>query len=330
MIIFAFTENGRLTAKKISQKYKNSVVLSDFKDKSFAGSVKESFAEDCLVFVGAAGIAVRAIAPYIKSKQTDPAVIVVDEKGEFVIPILSGHLGGANIYSNQIAEWLCGQAVITTATDINNVFAVDVWAKENGFYCHNIKAIKHVSSALLKGKKVGLHSDFPIKSALPPFLVQDAKEVGVYITNSPNAKSPFDETLFLIPKKYVLGIGCRKDIDNNVFEKTLLEFLKKNNIKTQLISAAVSIDLKKNEKAIVEFCKKYKIDFFTYSASELKNTEGEFTQSNFVKSVTGVDNVCERSAAFHAKQSNFLIKKTAVNGITFAVVKKDTEVAFCI
>ncbi len=329
MIIFAFTKSGRLTAEKISSKYKDSVILSDFKSKCLASCVEERFTEDCLVFVGAAGIAVRAIAPFIKSKQTDPAVVVVDEKGEFAIPILSGHLGGANKYSMQIATILGAQAVITTATDINNVFAIDVWAKENDFFCYNTEAIKHVSATLLKGEKVGFYSDFPTKNVLPPFFAQDAKEVGIYITNNITAKSPFDKTLFLIPKSYVLGIGCRKDIDEYLFEKTLLEFLKKNNIEIHLISAAVSIDLKKDEKAIVEFCKKYKIDFFTYSASELQSAEGEFTQSDFVKNVTGVDNVCERSLALHTGSNNFLIKKTAINGATFAVIKKDTEVEFC-
>ncbi len=330
MIIFAFTDKGQAIASKISTHFNSCKVVCNFKEKSLKEHVSENFYEDCLVFVGAVGIAVRAIAPFIKSKQTDPAVICLDEKGEHVIPILSGHLGGANNYSLIIAQLLGGHAVITTATDINNVFAVDVWAKQNDYYCYNKDGIKYVSSSMLKGEKIGFCTELPLKSKLPDFFTNETPQTGICITENVSEQKPFENTLYLIPKNYVLGIGCRKNTDSEIFEKTVAKILTENNIKIETVCAVTSIDLKKSEKAILNFCNKYKIKFVTYRAEELNAVTGEFAQSGFVKSVTGTDNVCERSAALYTGENEFCIKKTAENGITLAAVKRKTEVAFCI
>ena len=129
--------------------------------------------ELCPLFIGAIGIALRAIAPYIKTKTKDPAVVVVDELGQFSIPILSGHIGGANELALQIAEDLGSIPVITTATDINKVFAVDTWAKSQGLQILNPQCIKLVSSKLLKGESVHVKSDYPIQGNLPKNVYQD-------------------------------------------------------------------------------------------------------------------------------------------------------------
>ena len=119
--------------------------------------------EDCdaIVFIGACGIAVRSIAPFVKSKKIDPAVVVVDEQGQFAISLLSGHIGGANELTEEIAEILRAQSVITTATDLNDKFAVDVFAKKNGCFISDMELAKEISAALLAGKEVGFASDFP-------------------------------------------------------------------------------------------------------------------------------------------------------------------------
>ena len=106
---------------------------------------------DALVFVGAAGIAVRSIAPYVRDKRTDPAVLCVDELGQFVIPLLSGHIGGANALARRLAAALDAVAVVTTATDVNHKFSVDAWAAENGLFIGSMAAAKAVSAAILEG-----------------------------------------------------------------------------------------------------------------------------------------------------------------------------------
>ena len=124
-------------------------------------------ASDALLFVGAAGIAVRAIAPHVASKANDPAVVAIDEAGRFAVPLLSGHLGGANELAQTVARAAGAIPVITTATDVRGVWAVDTWARRAGLAVSNPEAIKRVSARLLSGGRVALYSDMPI-SGQPP------------------------------------------------------------------------------------------------------------------------------------------------------------------
>ena len=130
-------------------------------------TAKEFGRSDALIFVGAAGIAVRSIAPHVVSKTTDPAVVVIDEAGRFVIPILSGHLGGANALALCLASITGGQAVVTTATDVNGVFAFDDWARRMNCAVENTDLIREISGTLLRGGIVPVCSDFEISGEVP-------------------------------------------------------------------------------------------------------------------------------------------------------------------
>ena len=126
---------------------------------------------DALVYVSACGIAVRAIAPYVRDKYLDPAVVCVDETGHFVVPLLSGHVGGANDLARRVAGICGGTPVISTATDVHGVFAVDEWAVRQGLAILDREAAKRVSASLLAGETVGLVSDYPISGGMPSGLV---------------------------------------------------------------------------------------------------------------------------------------------------------------
>ena len=152
----AFTARGLALAQQLAAACPGSVTrggadgvrLTDWTAAQFAQS-------DALIFVGAAGIAVRAIAPHCRSKVADPAVVVVDEGGNFAVPLLSGHLGGANALARALAG-ICGAVpVITTATDVNGLFAVDLWAKAQNCAVLEPERIKRVSGALLPGRLSG-------------------------------------------------------------------------------------------------------------------------------------------------------------------------------
>ena len=145
---------------------------------------------DALVFVGAAGIAVRAVAPHVRDKFTDPAVAAVDEAGRWVVPLLSGHVGGANDLARRIAALTGGQAAVSTATDVNGLFAVDQWAARQGFAIEDRTAAKAVSAALLDGEAVGFASDFG--HPCPAGLTQGPAEIGVWVTARTGA-GPFSE-----------------------------------------------------------------------------------------------------------------------------------------
>ncbi|MBQ3473447.1 MAG: hypothetical protein IJH35_05225 [Methanobrevibacter sp.] len=166
--IIAFTDNGMEIAYKLfdslSKDELNDVNFTRCGKGALSAWSEEHFSHsDALVFIGAIGIALRAIAPYIKTKTKDPAVVVVDELGQFSIPILSGHIGGANELAIKISEILNAIPVITTATDINNVFAIDTWAKRQGLKILNPECIKLVSSKLLKGEEIHIKTDYEIK-----------------------------------------------------------------------------------------------------------------------------------------------------------------------
>lgn len=280
-----------------------------------------------LVFVGAAGIAVRGIAPHVKSKTTDPAVLVVDERGGFVIPLLSGHIGGANEYALRISAALGATPVITTATDINGLFAVDTYATRHSYHIVNPQAIKHVSAALLEGEPVGLSTPFEIVGALPSGISTSAARVGIYIGSDEEA-SPFPVTLRLCPKIFHVGIGARKNTDGGMLDDFFIKTVRGQGVPVQAVASVSSIDLKKDEGALVELADKYGIEFITYSAGELEPFSDRFEQSEFVKQTTGVGNVCEAAAYLSSKKGEMLLGKTSRDGMTIAIAKEVWRVSF--
>ncbi len=335
--IIAFTDNGMEIAYKLS----NSLSESNDVDFTRCGKgalstwTEEHFStNDALIFIGAIGIALRAIAPYIKTKTKDPAVVVVDELGQFSIPILSGHIGGANELALQISKDLGSIPVITTATDINKVFAVDTWAKSQGLHILNPECIKLVSSKLLKGESVHVKSDYPIQGNLPKNVYLNDLEdsnagYDVIISHKDLENECKNDTLLLVPQVITVGIGCRKDISFEAIEKSILNILKKENYHILAINALASIDKKANEKGILEFAKKYDLPFNTYAADELNSLEGDFTKSEFVKSVVEVDNVCERSAVMESN-GKLIRRKDTCNGagVTVALAINDPNISW--
>lgn len=293
---------------------------------------------DVLIFVGACGIAVRKIAPYIKDKQTDPAVICIDELGTYVIPILSGHIGRANDIARYIAEQISSTAVITTATDINGRFSVDSWAARNGFIIDDIKAAKEVSSAILE-QNIPLISEFKIAGQLPAGIRSEdgntvrsyndnadrfRNDIGIYI--GCNIRKPFSRTLRLIPKAVHLGIGCRKGTDEDSIRQAVDKVLSEHDIDKRAVKCISSIDIKSGEKGLLDYAEHNNLPINFYSAEELNNLDGDFTSSEFVKGITGVDNVCERAAMIGAE--HLLVRKNAVNGVTIAAAIEHMEVHF--
>ncbi len=164
-----------------------------------------------------------AIAPLIRHKTVDSPVLVLDEAGQFVIPVLSGHLGGANELAQQIAESLHSAAVVTTATDVNGLFAVDVFARKNGLRVCNPEAIRHVSGKLLQGEIIVMAIDPACMSPEEVAELQSPKEVKADFRGTKHRRNmlwmwdykkkeprEYRKTLILAPKTTVLGMGCKK------------------------------------------------------------------------------------------------------------------------
>ena len=282
---------------------------------------KESFAScDALIFVGAMGICVRHIAPYLKSKDVDPAVIDIDEMGRFTIPVSSGHIGGGNELALKIADYLDSTPVITTATDLHGLFAVDVFAVKNHLSIQRLVLAKEASSRILHGDFLGFVSRNGYEGEPPKGLTPaEGGEFGICISIDSEDK-PFEKTLLLVPQDISLGIGCRKDTDPEKLSQFVKETLWKEGIYKLRVGAISSIDIKSKEEAILELGAEYKVRPQFYTTDQLMSLQGEFSKSEFVKSVTSVDCVCERSAVYGGGE--LILKKTAKDGMTIAIAKK--------
>ena len=312
----AFMETGLALAKRLAVSLPGSVARCGQNGASLAEWTSAQFVHsDALIFVGAAGIAVRAIAPHCKSKTTDPAVVVVDECGRFSVPILSGHLGGANDLARAIAT-VCGAVpVITTATDAHGIFAVDECAKHQNCMVLEPERIKLVSGKLLAGQPVYYWADFPVTGTVP---------AGLFPADTPEKADfaltlcPTGQALHLVPRIGVLGIGCKRGTSADTLEAAFAAFCARHGLAAQTVTAAASIDLKQNEAGLLAFCAAHRWGLSFFSAEALQTAPGSFTPSAFVRNVTGVDNVCERAAGL-ASGGSICIPKQAGGGVTFAL-----------
>ncbi|MCI8418401.1 MAG: cobalt-precorrin 5A hydrolase [Lachnospiraceae bacterium] len=292
---------------------------------------------EALIFVGATGIAVRSIAPFVKSKLADPAVLCIDEQAQFVISLLSGHVGGANELAEELARYLKAQPVITTATDLRQKFAVDVFAKKQGMTLGDKELAKEVSAALLEEQPVGLYSPFPVRGELPPGVVwcgeqfDEGKRPSLGIAISPRTDCrPFSRTLQLYPPVVVLGMGCRRDTPAKMIRELAEKALALNGISRKSVRALASLDLKKEEPGLLALAREWEIPFLTFSASELAQVEyaEELLESAFVRQVTGVGNVCERAALRTAREGVLLQRKMVENKVTVAIAQDAYELTF--
>ncbi len=263
-----------------------------------------------IIFTGAVGIAVRLIAPYVRDKLKDSPVLVIDDSGRFVIPILSGHVGMANKLALTVAELIDAIPVITTSTDVHDAFSADVFAIEKGLTIRNREGIGKVSAKAIEGKRVTLSiKDYPPKEPVDIIIADETDR---------------EYSLLLSPRKYTFGIGMKRDTDIKTAEQCFMDFLNKNDIKVEEIYAVCTIDIKENEPAIRDFCSKYRLPLLTFEAGILSRVQGNFTSSDFVKNTVGVDNVCERAAVLGAGAGGKLyIKKSTGPGITMAVARRD-------
>lgn len=285
---------------------------------------------DGIVFIGAAGIAVRAIAPFVRDKMTDPAVAVVDEKGKFSISLLSGHMGGGNDLAVTISQMIGSVPVITTATDVNQVFAVDVFAKDNQLKLDSRQTAKMISADLLEGNLVGFYSDFQLQGVLPKGFTQtQICKRNVWITDRERVEANETEVLRLIPGVLVLGIGCRKGTGRQLIRRQVEAVMQEANLSLQAVGAIATIDIKKEEPGLVKFSKELGVELYTYTAQELSTAAGVYTNSQFVAKTTGIGNVCERAAVLAAGDMDetaddgcLIVKKQAGNGVTVAIAKK--------
>ena len=368
IIVLSFTGTGTELNRRLCEKLKKNFHLErganaciGYAPEKYAGEgilplpadkaalIGSGWGKSAYVFIGAAGIAVRYIAPWVKDKYTDSPVLVIDEKGQYVIPLLSGHVGGAAALADEVADMIGAVPVHTTATDVQGKFAVDVFARKNGLIITDREAVKKISAGLLNGEKAALYIEDPFVNVTgtPPdeiVLCESFKKAEQYsyqiiITGSleqyvkgreSEVKEPEQEgcSLLLLPRNIAAGIGCRKGIEESVLENGFLGILAENGVDIRQVKSIASINLKKNEPALLHLCEKYRIPFETYTAEELRSVSDVTTASEFVKKITGVDNVCERAARLSCSAGSMIQGKRIREGMTAALVKCPMEITF--
>lgn len=350
--IISFTKNGAMLGDRICgslSQYAECEHCAKYKNGSeytLGEWTRERFKKgNVLIFIGACGIAVRAIAPYVESKDKDAAVLVVDERAGYVIPLLSGHMGGANDAARLVAEITGAVPVITTATDINKKFAVDVFASRNGLGLSDLKKAKKVSADILDGMAVdmyaggGVYFDDSVGNgsatdgsaadgnAADGSAADGSAAQEIVLHKSDTNVIISDKTLQLYPPTLILGIGCKRGKTAEELESFILSELCRNSLALPSVFCIASIDKKADEAGIIALCEKYSWEFKTFSAKTLMRQEGEFAQSDFVSKAVGADNVCER-AAMAAGADELLVRKTCKDGMTLAAGRRKIKLGF--
>lgn len=324
--IISVTKQGDLIADKLKE-FLGAEVFSKNSIEDFnISNITEKLMKSCqaVIFIASTGIAVRSIAPFLKGKAVDPAILVIDSCANFVISLVSGHLGGANELTLKVAEVLKAQPVITTATDNLGITAPDVIAKHNNLMIEDLKKAKYIAAKLVDGKKVAFIDDKGCIH-LPKGYTNNAEEAEgvVYVTNrlEGNWQNENFTSLKLIRKDIILGVGCRKDFDVEKMHKTVIKVLRENNIDIRAVSIVATVEIKKDEKAILELSKNLNAELRIFTLDEIKKIEDKYKGSDFVKKSIGVRAVCEPSVELSG--GKLITGKLVCDGMTICIGERE-------
>lgn len=347
--IIALTKNGSKLALSVAQKLDADIFIKkEFAEEAEIGRlsvfpiegtlsmlIEEVFRKyDAFIFIMACGIVVRTIAPHIISKTSDPAVIVMDEKGQHVISLLSGHIGGANGLAADLAKITGGTPVITTSTDVNEVISFDVFAVQNNCNIENIENLKYISSELVNGGTVGLYTDCKLKGKIPENIapisdltVNMNEKINnvVIFSNRMDIQVKADKVLLIRPKNLIIGIGCKRDTPKEQISNAVKDFLVKNNKSIKAVKCLATIDLKEDEKGLLEFCSEMGLELKIIPRGKIEAVEENYTCSEFVKSKIGVGSVAEPCSVMESNKGRLICKKTVYQGITLALAEEENE-----
>ena len=380
--VYSFTEKGNLLGEKLSG-LEDDFIIDHFYNAKTAGGIRSLIPDDfknrdALIFISSIGIAVRMVKDYIKDKTQDPAVLVIDDLGRFVISLLSGHLGGANALTERIAKALGAVSVITTASDGRNIEAVDLFAQKNNYAILSMEDAKIITSLMVDGKSIGFYSCGGFNTPTPCVVTKGIKadcnhlmrttypDACVGVVDSEDKAPPINyphlfilqekdfnshlkvlteekklegliivsnkkrETVsalsrplpivHLVPKNLNLGIGLKKGVDKETVAEAVKKALDSINKDLIAVKAIASIDLKQNEKGLLEFAKELKISLVFFSKSQIEKIEDDFEKSEFVKKTVGVYNVSAPSAFLLG--GKIILDKFKHEGVTVSVAEE--------
>ena len=346
--IWVITPNGTKLAEMLSRKLSQSDVyisrniastpIGHLRFQSLSEALSHKFNRySGHIFIMSTGIVVRVIAPLVKSKLEDPAVVVVDDQANHAISLLSGHLGGANALTLKIADIIGADPVITTATDVNRVPAVDMLAKEKDLLIENPRAIKTVNMALLKGEKILVHDPFGfVGNCLPRIesityggTTKDPKKhgsanefesaPGIYIDDVIVDLPP--QVLVLRPASLAAGIGCNRNTAMEEMKALLEDVLETHHLAPSSLKSLASIDVKSDESGLLSLAENLNLPLLFYNRQELNQVKEIKNPSIVVEKHVGVKSVCEAAAIQAARNGTLIVPKHLTKNVTVAIAR---------
>jgi cobalt-precorrin 5A hydrolase len=295
------------------------------------------------VFIMSIGIVVRIIAPLIRSKLEDPAIVVVDDRGKHVVSLLSGHIGGANDLALDIAEIIRANPVITTATDVNKIVAVDVLAKEKKLFIETPQTIKTVNMALLNSKQIRLHDPYglmagEIQGAIDwPLATMKQKKTPagnnvVAGNNVASDKIPLvyiddavvdlpEGALILRPPTLIAGMGCNRNTSVEEMLNLLETVLDNYQLSRASLAGIASINLKADEPGLLALAHGLDLPLYFYDKQELNQVTEIQNPSAMVEKHIGVKSVCEAAAILSARHGTLVVPKQTTRNVTVAIAR---------
>ncbi|MDZ7579507.1 MAG: cobalt-precorrin 5A hydrolase [Deltaproteobacteria bacterium] len=348
--VWVVTPNGLKLARRLKDRWpRTTIMCSQSISGQPEGSAEHTFSRlseavaawfsrfEGHVFIMATGIVVRMIAPHLRQKTRDPAVVAMDDCGRFAISLVSGHIGGANALARAVANILGAVPVITTATDVNQVPAIDEIAKKNHLFIENPAAIKAVNMAILKNETFLLYDPYRFAGA----------ELDHYAVTVSSPASPADDSeiskrlsdggagvfiddavvylpatvLVLRPASLAVGIGCNRHTSAKEIKDLLDRVLKENRLSPASLNCIASVDLKADEAGLVELARDLELAFLLYSREELGEVNDIPNPSARVQKCIGVKSVCEAAALLASRKGKLIVPKQTSRNVTVAVAR---------
>ena len=331
--VLAITKNGIEMSLKLKENFSNFEIFAPVKfsndnekiqwyDDSTTQKIVDLFKNnDGIICLFSLGAVIRLLAPHIKDKKTDPAVIVIDDKGNFVISVLSGHLGGANELSNEIAEKIGSTSVITTAADVNKTIAVDLVGREFGWKIDDDSNVTRISAFMVNKEKIGIFQNIGEKEwwkgKLPDNItffsnIEDLKDSNsrgyLIITNDQiNDEDVLKDSVVYRVPNLVVGIGLHWDTSKETILNGVKETLEKFELKQDKIARFVSIKKDKDVIGLIELGKEMNIPIEYIDREELATITAP-NPSKTVQAFEGTASVSE-AAAIKSSEGELIVEK---------------------
>lgn len=339
--LYVITKHGLEIARKIQESlgdvdlYVSSKLIADAPQGSFemplpmGPTLTDTFLKyNCHIHIISIGAVVRMVKDLIQDKKKDPSIVCVDDAGNFVICVLSGHVGRGNYFTQKIANAIQATPVVTTASDVRGTLTVDILGRDLGWTLDDEdRNVTRGCAAVVNETRVafiqecGEPSFWPEDKALPPTVnyfgsleevAPKMYEILLIVSDRDIEKSHpdhFSNSVIYRPKSLILGIGCDKNTPFEIVESGVLKFMSEQGLSIKSVKGIASIDLKKNEPALIELAEKYNWSFVTYPPDTLDRVEGIKNPSETVKKHTGSRTVAEGACLLTSGATELLMEK---------------------